>query len=73
MTDVCILFFIDKKYLQNDIVMEKLIQTLFLIIMKNKKVEIKNLTNQSKKENIKAKTIYNSHGCISVKDQVDST
>jgi hypothetical protein len=33
---VCILFFIDQQYLQNDIVMEKLIQTLFLIIMKQK-------------------------------------
>jgi hypothetical protein len=33
-TTVCILFSVDQQYLQNDIIMEKLIQTLFLIIKK---------------------------------------
>jgi hypothetical protein len=63
MTIVYTLFFIDQQYLQNDIVMEKLIQTLFLIIMKNKTTEIKNSTNQSKKKTVRQKN-YIQQSCL---------
>jgi hypothetical protein len=40
-TTMCILFSVDQQYLQNDIIMEKMIQTLFLIIMKTKQQKLK--------------------------------
>jgi hypothetical protein len=63
MTVVCDLFFIDQQYLQNAIVMEKLIQALFLIIMKNKTTETKNSTTQNKKKTIRQKN-YIQQSCF---------
>jgi hypothetical protein len=70
---MCILFSIDQQYLQNDIIMEKLMHTLFLIKIKNKTTEIKNSTNQSKKKTVKQNTIYNSHFLQAFNDQASST